>query len=320
MTLSFNVGDFLIVQMDAAHRTLVKTTQMSRTGSKVRGVLASDLEKGNPTVFDFNASEVVAVLGKAPAPGSVYGVKVEPLHQRIDSKYWGEVRIYLPLADDHRKIVTRTLKEMQERITKARLPPPAVDTEIRQATGKMRGYYKHRPSEEFDILCIKLDEVLSDLDYVIAHEYAHGIWFRHMTPRQKMAWVRMYHSALTLSSVTNKELKSILAAIIDSGDVSSFSKSCDEEDLVVLRAVFRHMKQVHSIDKKHFDMAVMLSEPVEEYWPTAVELSEKQVLLTDYAKKSPEELFAEAFSLSFVGNKLPGKVADLLDKTLRSLK
>ena len=39
----------------------------------------------------------------------------------------------------------------------------------------------------------------------------------------------------------------------------------------------------------------------------------------EYAEKSPEELWAEAFSLKFIGKKLPAKLAELLDKCLRTL-
>ncbi len=39
----------------------------------------------------------------------------------------------------------------------------------------------------------------------------------------------------------------------------------------------------------------------------------------EYAEKSPEELWAEAFSLKFIGKKLPAKLADLLDNCMRRL-
>ncbi len=78
-------------------------------------------------------------------------------------------------------------------------------------------------------------------------------------------------------------------------------------------------KDLHAIDRKHFELALMLGDDVSVYWPKTVELSEKKVIISDYAKRSPEELFAEAFALNFVGKKLPQKLHDLLDKHMRTL-
>jgi hypothetical protein len=56
---------------------------------------------------------------------------------------------------------------------------------------------------------------------------------------------------------------------------------------------------------------------VEDLWPEKdVDKNELNPIVSEYACKNPEELFAEAFSFSLVGKKLPKSVGKLLDKTL----
>lgn len=313
------VGEYIIIALTPIKRVLARCTMANKEKKKYQAVLDKDSIEGKETPFDFKLSEVVAFLGRAPSPGSVYGVNVEPLRERIDHSFWGEIRIFAELDDGQKKALRVALKSVKDKLDKIRAPQLPLITEIRAQKGKMLGYYKHHPKGETDTLCAKVDEGISDMEYVVSHEYAHGIWFRHMTPKQRMSWVRLYHDAVTLSDVTSKELKDILEDIKSNGDLHAYWRECDEETINILRAVFRHIKQVHAIDRKHFELALMLGDDVSVYWPKSVELSEKKVLLTPYATKSPEELFAEAFALSFAGKKLPSLLAERLDKTLRAL-
>lgn len=316
---SLNVGEYLVVALTPGKHVLARCVLANKEKKKYQAVLERDSVEGTETPFDFKLSEVVAFLGRSPKPGNVYGVNVEPLRERISHSFWGEIRIFADLDDDQNKAVRSSLKAVKDKLEKMHLPKLELVTEIREQKGNMRGYYKYKPKAEKDVLCAKVDEGISEMDYVLGHEYAHGLWFRHLTPKMRMNWVRMYHDAVTLTDVTAKELKDILKEIVDEGDLRSFWKGCDDETGLVLRSVFRHIKQVHSIDRKHFELALMVGDDVSVYWPSQLELSDKKVLLTDYAKKSPEELFAETFALSFSGKKLPSLLADRLDRTLRTL-
>lgn len=313
------VGEYIIVALTPVKNVLARIVKVDKEKKKYQAVLEKDSIDGSEAPFDFNPKEIVATLGRAPKPGSVYGVSVEPLRERIDHSFWGEIRIFAELDDTQRKNLRAALKDVKERLQKIRMPQLPLITEIRAQKGKMLGYYKHKPKAEFDVLCAKIDDTVSEMDYIVAHEYAHGIWYRHMMPKQRMSWVRMYHDAITLNDVSPKELKNILEDLKQNGDLYSYYKECDEEAQQVLKAVFRHIKQVHSIDRKHFELALTVGDDISVYWPKSVELSEKTILLTEYARKSPEELFAEAFALRFVGKKLPQKINDLLDKHLRTL-
>lgn len=312
-------GDYLIIPITMGKNALVKATISSKDSKTCKGVL-ENADEEKKVAFDFKVKEVVANLGKSPKCGNVYGVNVEPLRERIDHPFWGEIQIYTELDEHQRKALRTGMKEVVEQLKKLNVPKLPLITQIKEAKGKMRGYYKHKPRADKDVLCAKVDEDLNELDYIFGHEYAHGLWARCMSPKAQMAWIKLYHDALTLKDVTAKELKEILEDLKSNGDVSSYMKECDEETLLILRAVFRYIKQVHSIEPRHFKLALMLGEDIDQYWPKAVELSEKKVLISEYAKKNPEELFAESFAMHFCGKKLPQRVADLLDKSRRNFK
>lgn len=313
------VNDYAIVQVATSKRALVRCVSVADGGKKFKGVLQEKKSNGEDTPpVIFSKSEIVANLGRSPKVGSVYGVSIEPLRQTAAHPFFGDVHIYKDMDDVQRNKVRGAMSAVAKGLTKLRLPELSLTTEVRTPHGKMVGFYKYRPKADSDVLCFKPDDDVSNMDYVISHEYAHGLWFRCLTPKMQAAWVRLYHDAITLSDVKKDELAQLLDDVKTYGDLGGFMRE-NPDTVPTIRAIFRHIKQVHSIDRKHFELALVVGDEVDLYWPSKIELSEKQVLLTEYARKSPEELFAEAFALRFSGKKLPKKVDDLLSKCLTRL-
>jgi hypothetical protein len=319
MTMQIKAGDYLVLNVVLGKRVLAKCTAVSAEGkrykARIESIKQSDDEE--PPI-EFKAKEVVANLGHSPTAGSVYGIKVEPVRERLDHPFWGQISVHHPLNDDHRKTLKKVMHEVSTKLKTMHMPALKLETQIRTQTAKMAGFYRYYPKAENDVLCVKIDEDMSDLEYKFSHEFAHGIWFRSFTPKMKMAWVNLFHTAVEISSYSDKDLSTLLEDIKTNGDIRSFAKE-NPDDLPVLKAIFRYIKQTHAMDRSHFEMALMLGEDVDQYWPTSLELGDKQTLLTKYAMKSPEELFAEAFSLKFIGKKLPKTVDGLLDQCMRRL-
>lgn len=311
------VGDYALIRLIAGKPALVKCTSAGPDGKKYKARLeqSKDSDDEAPPV-EFKAREIIANLGHAPTAGSVYGIKVEPIRERMEHPFWGPIKIHHALEDDKRKILRKVLSDVAGRL-KAH-GKIALTTEIRTQVGAMAGFYKFRPKADTDLLCVKLDEDLSDLEYRFSHEYAHGLWFRSFSPRMKMAWVKMYHEAVQVSSYSDKDLAALLKDLETCGDLRTFLKD-NPDEMPVLRAIFRHIKQTHSVDRQHIELALVVGAEISGYWPTSIELGEKQTLLTSYAEKSPEELWAEAFALKFIGKKLPSKISALCDKCLSNL-
>lgn len=321
--MNISKGDFLIV--DNGKKILIKVREVD--GKTVSGINQTmkrnkegKYEKRLPITV--KTSEVVVHLGKSPRPGKVYGVQIEPLHQRVDTQTCGEILFFRDMPEKEvsmtKKMLIRTYKEL----AKMRLGGVPAQIEVRPAEGKYAGWYHFLPKAEEDVLCIKPNfatQTPADLKYVIAHEYAHGIWFRMLHPNNMSKWIALYDKHMALTASDEDDLNEVFQEVMDVGSIRDYMKDCDEETLLVVKACLKHIRSVHGIDKKHLDQLIRSGHNIEEYWPSYVEFSEKNVIVSEYAQKSPEEFFAEAFSFNFVGKKLPKDVKDLLNKSLSQL-
>jgi hypothetical protein len=191
--------------------------------------------------------------------------------------------------------------------------------EIRQPSGKYAGFHKFQPKSATDTLCVKPESNLEGLHYLIFHEYAHGIWHRMLSPKTRMRWVQLYHEYIHLENVQSEDLQQLLEEIEAQGSISVFMRDCDDRSLVIVKDVLRHIQHVHGLNKKHLELLLDHEEDLECYWPSSMELSEKETCLTEYARKSPEELFAESLAFNFCGRLVPKKIQSYIDKTLSNL-
>ena len=292
-------------------------------GDQYKGVMEKELakEEKSPPVVKFERSDVMAVLGKRPRVGSVYGIKIEPLVRRLEGvPYWGEVRIYNHFEDHQIKLLKAELKEAHARLQKLRVAEGfKFELEIRQPQGKFAGYYKYRPKADTDILCIKPELSFEGFQYIVYHEYAHGIWYRMFTAKMRLAWVKLYHQYITQQEIKEKELQEILGDIESAGSIRDFLSDADEESKIIVKKALKHINEVHGLNKMHLESHLDNDESLKEYWPSFLELSETETAITDYAKKSPEEFFAEAIAHKFEGRKLPKKIEELYEKSMTRL-
>ncbi len=316
-------GDFVVI--DQGKNVLVKVIAIE--GKEFRALnqamkrnTEGKYEKKLPTVF--RKRDVVVNLGPSPRPGKVYGVKIEPLYRKEQSD---DAR-FLFFVDYDDKLVARTVKAVSRAyadMKKARLNGIPAEIEVRNPEGKYSGWYHFLPRADHDVLCIKPNyEMMQpiDLDYVIKHEYGHGVWFRRLPSRVMARWVAAYDKHMALSSADAKDLDEVLAEVISAGGVRDFLRGADEETTQILKACLRHIRSVHGIDSKHLDLLILDGNDLTSYWPTYVQYSERNVMVSEYARKSPEELFAEAFAFKFTGKSLPKHIDKLMTMSLAKLK
>lgn len=317
--MRIEVGDYVLLPVSDKKNAVARVVSANEEKKKFSAIVESgDADKADKS-FEFRSREIFANLGKSPYIGDAYKVRIEPLREVLESSSWGDVQIYQYMDDNRRKVLKKALKEADAKLEAYKLPALPVSVEIRAMKGNQAGYYKYRPKAETDILCIRPDDAFSQFNYIIGHEYFHGIWARHLTPSQRMRWVRLYHTGVEVQRPTEKALAALLEDLVANGDVNSFFKECEAEDQGILREVFKHMRAVHGLEKKHFQMSITVGDDVARYWPKAMELGSKETILTDYARKSPEELASEAFGLKLDGKKLPKTVEEVLAKTLKGI-
>ena len=313
-------GSYVILKLANNKPELIRCTVAD--GNSFKGMIEKEKEVDgkSATVLEFEKNDVMAVLGKKPKVGKVYGLNIEPLVRREHYRFWGDARIYNWFDDEQLKLLKEGLEEAYYVLKKNRVAGPfKVELEVRQPQGKMAGMYKHRPKAETDILIIKPEKAMEDLRYIIFHEYAHGIWYRMMTPKMRLQWVKMYHKYITLQEIKEKELKQILGEVESLGSVRAFMRECDEDTKVQMKEILKHILNIHSLSVNHLEMLLDDGESISDYWPSSIEMSEKEIAITDYARKSPEEFFAEAIAHKFSGRKIPKAVEELYTKTMSRL-
>lgn len=313
-------GEFLIVKSvgSRARNQLVKFLEAD--GKECKGMLDVPSKEDDSKSVEFLSKDIIANLGRYPTAGSVFGVKIEPLLRTIKDKRFGEIRIYQKMKDEHLERLMHELKTFYSLIKQRGQHKIPYHIEVRNPQGKYQGYYKFLPKAEQDILCVKPEDDLSGLQYILGHEHGHGIYNRRCTARTRNNWVKLYHSFVALSEVGEDDLAVILDEIHSAGRIGDYLKDADEETKEIVKACLRYINQVHGLSKFHLDTALSIQDSLEPYWPvTPLDFSSKEIAITDYARKSPEEFFAEAYVFGFLGRPLPKKVDHLLTSTLAKL-
>lgn len=315
-------GDYCLVKAGASNaKELIRilTEDAGKYSGKLDRPKKSDDGSGDTVTLEFGRKDIICNFGKSPSPGAAYGVKVEPLLKTEPDPYWGEIRIYKKMEEvetlavmDQLKTFKLALKEKRHRIVKPLL-------ELRAPSGKMAGRYKYRPKEEQDILTAMVPEDKTDFQYVLAHEYAHGLWFRSLTKQSRLRWVKLYHEYITLLDSDERDLEKLLDEVHTAKSISAGLRAVDDDEKLLFKECIKHISRVHGLNKTHLDMMLDADDSLTDLWPQQIELSEKEVLVSDYARKSPEELWAEAYSFWFIGRKLPKVVQALVEKTLTRL-
>jgi hypothetical protein len=315
MAITAESGDYLIVS-GINKPILVKCIEFSKKNCS--GYLDVPSKSDDSKSVSFAAKEIIANLGKYPRAGSAFGVKVEPLIRTIKDKRFKEIRIYQKMKDERLDSMMDQLKVFWDVIKQAGHRAP-YELEIRNPQGKYQGYYKHLPKAERDILCLKPEGEMPDFQYIAFHEHGHGVWFRRINDKVKTKWIKCYHNYVLLQDADEDTLNQIVDDLHAQGSLRDYLKDAEEETKLIINACIKHVGQVHNISKFHLEKLLNLQEDIGDYWPTFVEFSEKQVAISDYSRKSPEEFFAEAYAFHQMGRPLPQKVDKLLNSTLASL-
>jgi hypothetical protein len=274
-------------------------------------------------------NEVIAILGDNPKiGGTVYWCKFEPHLKTMVHDGFGDIHWFFkplkPFRDQLNQVLDKVFSIMEENKLSSVFP---LNVEMRVPSGKYTGTYRYtgRDKTEYpDTMTLKPKEG-DQLNYVVLHELGHAVWYRLLTHRHKIRarWIKLYHRAITVTEVGAKDVNRILQGIKsqdDGGLVSDYRGQLSEEDQLIFDACVSYVYDYHSIDLIGLDTLLAGDEDIDNLWPDTVKLSDMEVQLTEYAQKSVEEYFAEAFSLHFSGKKLPSVTSQLLEKTLQALR
>ena len=320
--------DYVLVSTSGSKKSGVVRVTDAADPKKLRGILdMSHVEeaetKSSGDVVTFSKKDVVANLGSRPQFGTAYGAKVEVVRKKFSHDWFGKIRIFASCLDDDKLMADfkTHLRTAEKMVRKQRLPQLPLLFDVRHQAGKYAGMYKHRRGN-LDVLTVRVAEndVNEDyIKYIVAHEYAHGVWCRHVPAKIKRKWIYLYHQATTVKTVGKRELEQLLEDLKTAGSVNAFKKELETDDRKLLAAVFKHVKATHQLDHHHVQLLLSLEEEIDFLWPTQIEIGNADLVLTSYAEVSPEELFAESFALWMTGKKLPKQVQNAVEKTMSNL-
>lgn len=299
-----------------AHPKGTKSPKLYKTkqnGGRTMGVIPDANMWSNDPV-EIKGSEIVVHLGDDPPIGSVYGVWIEPVVKRQTIKGYGEI---ISFVDNMPEVVeARALKSFPIALKRVRALGPQCDwemqTELRNPKGTRAGYYQFRPKGTDTLTLYPIEgQSTREMVKVVAHELAHGIWYRHMDASGRAEWISLYDRFVQVTDVSQRDVKVMVRDMRQIGSVRDYIKDAEPEEQAAADIFCRWLHKVHSIDKRELnDLIVSGSEvPMPN---THLHRSDTQTPVTLYSKRTDAtELFAEAVSCEIVG--------DLSNKHIRKL-
>lgn len=320
--ISYQDGDYLVIEQ------LGKARLVKAVGSKLLLKDPDSVKYGDfDTDIHVEDEHVLANLGQRPAnAGKVFGATIEPILAVRQVESYGDVYFTRRMNKEERKQVLSSIVRVSAAYRELGVFPdkPFNTFVLQPRTSGMAGLYKyHSTPEKPDELAL-FPESFADkkiTDYYTAHELAHGLYFTRLLPEDKSLWVEAYDENIEKAKCGSNTLISIREGLKEIGQVSAYKRQADEREVQALGVILKRIARVHKLQPRHIDDLLKSGSSLKKIWPTdPIELSSKAVLVTDYANKSPEELFAEVMAYHMIGDKIPKTLKALLMDTLKAAK
>lgn len=313
-------GDYIIAQY-GKRRVLAQVINLVKGGCNAE--LDADRWK-SPDIVQFHACDIIANLGPNPAHGSAYGLKIEPYFKTVSVEGFGDVRIFGRITKETWLAVKKGLQLAYSVLEKEGvthfLKEGNVSIEYCPSRGKNLGYYhmKQHGKEASDVLMFRAQECQNPLLYkeVILHECAHGIYFRLLSPQQRAAWTKMHTRFASFVEHTSADIHKILERFQKSGElVKAFLSGLDDNDKLLFNACISELRQNYRLSNHELDELIDTNQAFEicKLWPKdALEFTEFEEALGEYAASKPTELYAMAYQLMHTKTEIPAAVKKLL--------
>lgn len=291
--------------------------------------LEETLNTDEPEVFEYDAKTLIAVLGKDPEIGSAFGVYIEPQRSEVEHVL-GKLFYYRKMNKLEKKAFKWALDQAVKVLEENKLDGviPVGRIEVRNKKGKYAGHYViRRKGTEVSDKIVFHPQVMEDAKYnlyVVLHEFAHALWYRKMSEDYHARWLVSYNEHIVVSKAKKSQLESMLKKLVESQDnLREFVKNMGEdiESKALFREVLSYLKRMHKLSPQDINLLLTHNSALlGEIWPTSASLSESNHPISAYAATKVEEFFAEAVSHYLTGQKLPGKIDKLLQKTIKHIR
>lgn len=314
-TPKFSLGDYITVSYQD-RKSFVQVTK--KTKHICEGVLQKNLPYSSD-VISFERADVIANYADSPEKMGMEVLRHESVIKAVGSiNYF--VRPTKTLIKEIEKTVSKGYDELEKRALVSFFP---INVEVRGEKGKLAGSYTTNMKTDLDTLCFHLLDGQS-LRHTFFHEIGHGIFNRLVTKHSTKAdWVEAYNELIAVDEITKHDLKRLYKNFVASGmEMREFRKELEEEsDTVILKEILAYIKKYHRLSVQDLDILILDSkfDEIRKVWardPLAL-TNANTTKISEYAAKSPTELFCEAFAFYMTGKKLPKEIKKLLEKTLQ---
>ena len=315
MTVEFKAGDYVVVTYPK--KTLLKV-----------GEVLEDSFTGYTTGIETDADiyqhkDVFANLGKTPPyVGSVNGVSLER-YFRSSEAVTGDVHWFFKPEKEARQALHKALDVVYGKLKKRKLHTIfPMDIHVMLAKGKYSGLY-HKFKDGTSRITLRpkpADYDTSSLDYVVAHECGHGVWYDILTDKHRAKWIQLYHKSVKVERISKDTMNKVREWFepneATGGYISTIRGQLEEDLIPIYDAIIDHLSVHHSLDVDHLDTLIQSNDFDMTWLPSVVYVSDIDTHITEYATKNVEEFFAEAFAFYITGKVLPKDVTSLLTETI----
>lgn len=319
--LTINKDDYIILR----HRSKPTLCFVLNAKSR-RAVVEKTLHLDEPENITYEDENVLANLGANPVNGKVFGVDVTPYVRTINSKKYGPIHLFRNVPKKELKALRAALDKMfdkyDEVASTAFLPLHA--THVLPKKGKYAGCYiaKSKGSEVMDVIKYHPETLADPIynEYLVAHEFAHGLWYRCVPLDMRARWIKLYQKRMTLTAIKNNHLEELFSELARyEGTIRDYSKEvADDAEKLVIKEVFTYFKRYHRMSPTDVELLLTHdSGKLGDMWPNRAMLTEGRADLSQYALTNVEEFFAEAVSYHMVGKTVPKDVKKALTSTFK---
>jgi hypothetical protein len=318
-------GDYVIGQEN-------KRNFLLQVSSVNDGVVYGYLDKNRayaPQQGEFSLRQIVANLGGKPLPGNAYGCNIEPYLKTIVHPDWGNVHWFVRQSKQERLALKKSLDNVAALLKRRGLfgfvEAGALETEVRPPKGKYTGMYHFhvKNGENQDRMILRPREDALSMDYVVAHESGHGVWYRLLRPSQQARWIRLYHSYTKMLEFSPHDIRKLRDSYIENSvSVRDFRGQLEEAQVLLFDNLISSLCANTRLTTRHLDTLAENQglDVIKDVWPQHVEDSDFEIAVTEYGTKNPEELWSEAFAYWLLGIKIPKRIHAAIEKIVANIR
>ena len=294
-----------------------------------RCVIEKTLITDEPEHITIQEEHIHCNLGQEPLTGKAFGIDIKPYIKTIETKKFGPIHVFRKLEKGElrglKKAMNRVYKLYAEKATVSFFPLYAINIEPKK--GKYAGSYKFRQKglDAMDEMYLH-PETFTDIEfntYMLAHECAHGLWFRCVPTDIRSKWLNLYQKRLQLSTIESSELEQLCEDVIQyNGNLGDYCKEVGDDYVkMIVKEVLAYFKRYHHMDQRAVELMLAENSPkLASIWPSSTKLTEERPDISEYSLKNVEEFFAEAMANYMIGKQLPKDVQKGIDFTIKRLK